>query len=177
VTHSDTSKAIFFDRDGVVNRRIKGGYVRNWSEFELLPEVGRVVAEVQRRGYKAIVITNQRGVGTGIMTEADLQKIHDELQALLREAHSAHFDDILYCTDASDTSERRKPSPAMLFEAAERWNIDLAQSWMVGDSPSDIEAGRRAGTRTAFLVTEFTDGVPESATVVLQSLPELLNFI
>lgn len=176
MSNQERTKAIFFDRDGVVNRRIAGGYVRNWSEFELLPEVGRVVAEAKRRGYKAIIITNQRGVGTGIMTEADLVKIHAELQQLLRTTHEADFDDILYCTDASDDSERRKPSPAMLLEAADRWNIDLTNSWMVGDSPSDVEAGMRAGTHTAFLVTEFTKGIP-AATTVLHSLPELLNFI
>jgi D-glycero-D-manno-heptose 1,7-bisphosphate phosphatase len=170
------TKAIFFDRDGVINRRIKGGYVRSWSEFELLPEVGSVVAEVRRRGYKAIIITNQRGVGTGHMTETDLQRIHDELQRLLAEVHEAQFDDILYCTDRSDDSPRRKPSPAMLLEAAERWNIDLSESWMVGDSASDVEAGKRAGTHTAYLVTEFTDRIPAD-TQVLHSLTELLKFV
>ena len=170
------TKAIFFDRDGVVNRRIKGGYVRNWSEFELLPDVGPVVAEVKRRGYKAIIITNQRGVGTGVMTESDLTEIHDELQKLLDESHRARFDDILFCTDASRDSARRKPSPAMLLEAAERWNIDLSASWMVGDSESDVVAGERAGTRTAYLITEHTERIPD-ATVVLHRLSELLDFV
>lgn len=170
------TKAIFFDRDGVINRRIKGGYVRSWSQFELMPEVGPVVAEVKRRGYKAIIITNQRGVGTGLMTESDLQQIHDELQRLLAEVHEAQFDDILYCTDSSDDSLRRKPSPAMLIEAAEKWNIDLSQSWMVGDSASDVEAGKRAGTQTAYLVTEFSEAIPD-ATRVLHSLTDLLQFV
>jgi histidinol-phosphate phosphatase family protein len=173
---SHITKAIFFDRDGVINRRIKGGYVRSWSEFELLPEVGEVVAEVKRRGFKAIIITNQRGVGTGVMTEEDLSQIHTELQKLMKESHEAHFDDILYCTDASDASERRKPSPAMLLEAAERWSIDLSASWMVGDSASDVLAGERAGTRTAYLVTEHTEKIPP-ATVVLERLSDLLNFV
>src|SRR5437868_4837739 len=73
-------KAIFFDRDGVINARILGGYVRHWNEFELLPGVVETLREIKRRGYLAIIITNQRGVGMGIMSEADLQAVHEELQ-------------------------------------------------------------------------------------------------
>jgi D-glycero-D-manno-heptose 1,7-bisphosphate phosphatase len=173
---SESNKAIFFDRDGIVNRRIKGGYVRTWSEFELLPGVGEVLAEVKRRGYKAIIVTNQRGVGIGLMSEQDLHSIHEELQKNLLRIHDVEFDDVIYCADASDDSPRRKPSPTMLLEAAERWDIDLSGSWMVGDSASDIEAGRRAGTRTAYVVTEFTDRIPE-ADRVLTNIRELLDFV
>ncbi len=165
------NKAIFFDRDGVINSRIKGGYVRSWEEFDFHEEAGRLLQEVKRDGYLAIIITNQRGVGRGLMTEADLQTIHQNLQTLLSEQFGAMFDDIYYCTDAEDSSTRRKPAPTMLIEAAEKWEIDLSQSWMIGDSASDIEAGRRAGTKTAYLVTIHSEKTPD-ADLVLHNLSD-----
>jgi histidinol-phosphate phosphatase family protein len=170
------SRAIFFDRDGVINARIKGGYVRHWGEFSLSPDVADVLREVKQRGYKAIIVTNQRGVGLGLMSETDLQTLHSELQNTLQQQAGVQFDDIIYCTDTADTSSRRKPSPAMLLEAAERWNLDLANSWMIGDSMSDIEAGRRAGTMTAYLITVHSEEIPK-ATKILHSLREILKYL
>lgn len=172
----EKNRAVFFDRDGVINERIYGGYVRNWSEFHFLEDVGKVLQEVKRLGYKAIIITNQRGVGKGLMTEGDLHAIHDQLQEFVQENFETTFDDILFCADLEDNSPRRKPSPAMLQEAAEKWNIDLSNSWMVGDSSSDIEAGKRAGTHTAYLVTKHTKEIPP-AEKVLHSITELLAFL
>lgn len=172
----EKTKAVFFDRDGVINERILGGYVRNWEEFNLLEEVGNVLRTVRERGYLAIIITNQRGVGKGLMTEGDLHAIHDKLQESIKENFDTNFDDILFCTDTDNSSHRRKPSPGMLLEAAEKWNIDLGNSWMIGDSPSDVEAGKRAGTRTAFLLTKHTKEIP-AADHVLERLPQLLELI
>lgn len=171
------NKAIFFDRDGVINRRIYGGYVRNWDEFELLDGVAEVVSKVKELGYLAIVITNQRGVGKGLMTEADLQLLHSKLQDQLHGSHKVKFDDVYYCTDLDDNSERRKPSPVMLQEAAEKWDIDLAQSWMIGDSQSDVESGKRAGTKTAYVVTEHTRELPQDADAILHKITDLLPLI
>jgi D-glycero-D-manno-heptose 1,7-bisphosphate phosphatase len=176
-------RAIFFDRDGVINARILGGYVRHWNEFELLPDVIETLREVKRRGYLAIIITNQRGVGMGMMSEPDLHAIHEELQRAMEREAGVRFDDIFFCTDADKSSTRRKPSPAMLLEAAEKWNIDLANSWMIGDSMSDIEAGTRAGTKTAYLVTQHSahdrssaEEIPK-ATKIIHRLEEVLVFI
>jgi D-glycero-D-manno-heptose 1,7-bisphosphate phosphatase len=135
-----------------------------------------VLREIKQRGYLAIIITNQRGVGLGLMTEQELHAIHAALQSkMLREA-GVQFDDIIFCTDADKTSLRRKPSPAMLLEAAEKWNIDLANSWMIGDSMSDIEAGQRAGTKTAYLVTPHSEEIPKATKVILK-LIDLLQFV
>jgi D-glycero-D-manno-heptose 1,7-bisphosphate phosphatase len=169
-------RAIFFDRDGVINARILGGYVRHWNEFELLPGVIETLREVKRRGYLAIIITNQRGVGMGIMSEAQLHAVHEEMQRAMEREAGVKFDDIFFCTDADKSSTRRKPSPAMLLEAAEKWNIDLANSWMIGDSMSDIEAGTRAGTKTAFLVTQHSEEIP-TATKIIHRLEEILSFL
>lgn len=166
-------KAIFFDRDGVINRRIFGGYVRNWDEFELLEEVAQTVKAVKDRGYLAIVITNQQGVGKGVMSEDALLHLHEQLQGRMHELAKVKFDDIYYSTELKEGSTRRKPSPAMLQEAAEKWNIDLASSWIIGDSVSDVEAGKRAGTRTAFLITEHTESIPQ-ADLVLKHIRDLL---
>ncbi|HWF44006.1 MAG TPA: HAD family hydrolase [Candidatus Kapabacteria bacterium] len=171
-----TNRAVFFDRDGVVNARIVGGYVRHWREFALNPDVAAVLKAIKQRGYKAIIITNQRGVGLGLMSEADLHSIHEELQATLFQSAGIRFDDIIYCTDTDDSSLRRKPSPAMLLEAADKWDLDLANSWMIGDSMSDMEAGSRAGTKTAYLVTPHSEEIPK-ATKILHTLPDILKFL
>jgi D-glycero-D-manno-heptose 1,7-bisphosphate phosphatase len=173
---STTRRAIFFDRDGVINARILGGYVRHWNEFELQPGVVETLREVKQRGYLAIIITNQRGVGLGIMTETELHAVHEELQRVMESHAGVRFDDIIFCTDTNASSSRRKPSPAMIFEAAEKWSIDLKNSWMIGDSMSDIEAGQRAGTKTAYLVTQHSEEIPK-ATKILHTLTELLLYI
>jgi D-glycero-D-manno-heptose 1,7-bisphosphate phosphatase len=170
------TRAIFFDRDGVINARILGGYVRHWNEFELLSGVIETLREVKRRGYLAIIVTNQRGVGLGIMTEGDLHAVHEELQRAMEAAAGVRFDDIIFCTDLDNALGRRKPSPAMLLEAAEKWNIDLAESWMIGDSMSDIEAGQRAGTKTAYLITKHSEEIPR-ATKIIHRLTDLLTYI
>jgi D-glycero-D-manno-heptose 1,7-bisphosphate phosphatase len=167
------NKAIFFDRDGVINRRIYGGYVKTWDEFELLEEVAQTVKAVKERGYLAIVITNQQGVGKGVLSEDALLHLHEQLQGRMHELAKVKFDDIYYSTELKEGATRRKPSPAMLIEAAEKWNIDLAQSWMVGDSASDAEAGKNAGTRTAFLITEHTEAIPQ-ADIVLEHIRDIL---
>jgi D-glycero-D-manno-heptose 1,7-bisphosphate phosphatase len=177
------SRAIFFDRDGVVNARIIGGYVRHWNEFELLPGVADVLREIKGRGYLAIIVTNQRGVGMGLMSEADLHSVHNQLQEEMLRLAGCPFDDIIFATDVDDTSGRRKPAPTMLIEASEKWNIDLSQSWMIGDSMSDIEAGQRAGTMTAYLITQHSEEIPKATTddgssvKIVHELKEILRFI
>jgi len=164
------TKAVFFDRDGVVNKRIVGGYVTKWDEFEWLPGIAEVLRKIKELGYLTIIITNQRGVGIGKMTEADLTSIHATLQ---EELGDVQFDDIISCTDATNDSLRRKPSPEMFFEAARKYDIDLSQSWMIGDSPTDIEAGNRAGTKTAFLLNDH-EHPPEDATITINNVNDII---
>jgi D-glycero-D-manno-heptose 1,7-bisphosphate phosphatase len=175
-TTGNTAKAVFFDRDGVINRRIFGGYVTKWEEFELLDEVAQTVKAVKDLGYIAIVITNQQGIGKGLMTEEQLHELHEMMQDKLHELEQVRFDDIYYCGDLKEGSTRRKPSPTMLLEAAEKWNIDLTQSWMIGDSASDIEAGHAAGTHTAYLVTEHTRELPQ-ADHILHKISDLVPLL
>ena len=140
--------AVFFDRDGVINRRIVGGYVRRPAEFELLPGFAELLELVRSHNCLAIVITNQQGVGKQLMSLADLTRVHAHLQSLPALSAPA-FDGFYSCTSlASTPNNARKPSPHMLQLALRRWNIDPAASWMIGDSATDIEAGRAAGLRT-----------------------------
>ncbi len=146
---SQPMKALFIDRDGVINKRRMADYVKRTEEFEFLPEIFEVLPLIHAAGYLAIVITNQRGIGRGLMSEADLEEIHRSMQHQLHERTGHGFDAIYHCPhDHADSCACRKPLPGMILQAASRFDIDLASSWMIGDSESDIDAGIAAGCRT-----------------------------
>ncbi len=134
-------RAIFLDRDGVINKKING-YVKEKKEFNILPNVRRALILFKHMGYKIIIITNQQGIGKGIMTEEDLKKIHDYMLKKLPE-----IDDIFYCPDL-EGGKCRKPNPYMILKAAEKHNINLKESFMIGDEKKDIIAGKKAGCKT-----------------------------
>ncbi|XRO77813.1 D-glycero-alpha-D-manno-heptose-1,7-bisphosphate 7-phosphatase [Methanocaldococcus sp. 10A] len=137
------NKAIFLDRDGVINKRLIGDYVKRIDEFELLPKVREALIEFKKMDYLLIVVTNQQGIAKGIMTEEDLKVIHDYMLKLLPE-----IDDIFYCPHLEGTCNCRKPRNSMLLKAKEKWNIDFKKSWMIGDSESDIICGKSVGCKT-----------------------------
>lgn len=149
-------RCIFFDRDGIVNQHPGPGYVERWEDFHLLPEFVESLRLISRKGYAAVVVSNQRGVALGIMTAAVVDDMHRRLRAVLKEQHGLELLDILYCPHDRNQCECRKPKPGMILEAARRHNIDLAQSWMIGDSVKDVEAGKAAGCRTTVLVNATT---------------------
>lgn len=173
-------KTFFFDRDGIVNTRIMGGYVRDVSDFEFLPDFFPFFRFVKETGFLAVLVTNQQGIGKDLMTEQDLHDIHAFMQEQLFIKTGFAFDDIYFagelnmirrkdcCGDLTATM-RRKPSPAMLLEAAEKWHIDLKNSWMIGDSISDAEAGRSAGVQT-ILVGQFHPDDTHAANYLYPSL-------
>ena len=151
-------KALFLDRDGVVNKRIVGGYVTRWGLFEMLPGIIPFLQEASSEGYMTVLVTNQRGIARGLMTEGDLQLIHDRMNRELRESGGVEFDAIYYCPHGIDEGcDCRKPRPGMILRAAVDLNIELADSWMIGDSPSDIEAGKNGGVRTILVSDDCTD--------------------
>ncbi len=148
---------VFFDRDGIVNRSPGPGYVERVEDFHLFPEFVEALRVAREKGYESVVVTNQKGVGKGVMTQATLDDIHAALVIQL-----AHFDlsllDIVSCVAIEDHHPNRKPNPGMLLDAARKHHLDLARSWMIGDHERDVQAGRRAGCRTLFV------GPPEKAT-------------
>ncbi len=114
------NKAIFFDRDGIVNYRPVGDYVKSPQEFRFLPDFLEFFVFIKKNNYLAIVITNQQGIGKGLMTDEDLSIIHLKMQEDLFNITGYNFDDIYYCPDLALTpSQRRKPNPGMILEAVE----------------------------------------------------------
>lgn len=156
-------KAIFLDRDGTINKYV--GFLRDINDFELLPGVAEAIRKINASGYLAIVVTNQPVIARGEVTFYQLQEIHNKMETLLGQ-EGAYLDAIYFCPHHPDKGFEgevpelkidcncRKPKPGMLLKAAEDFNIDLNQSWMVGDGKNDIEAGKNAGCHTALIGTE-----------------------
>jgi histidinol-phosphate phosphatase family protein len=149
-------RAVFLDRDGVVNRKPpEGDYIKRWSEFEFLPNVKAAIKKLNKEGFLIIVASNQRGIAKGFMTEDDLEEIHLRMKEELKKA-GAVIDGIYYCPhDIEEHCGCRKPEPGLLLRAAREHDIDLDGSWMIGDGESDIEAGKRAGCKTILV------GIPQ----------------
>jgi histidinol-phosphate phosphatase family protein len=168
-------RAVFLDRDGVVNRKAREGeYVTRWEEMQILPGVPEAIARLNRADYRVIVVSNQRCVAKRLITAADLDTLHVRMCEALGNA-GAIVDAVYYCPHEAQTGCRcRKPQPGMLLDAAREHDIDLRASWMIGDSEIDVEAGRNAGCRTVRLVSgkERVDG---TADVVASSLLEAIQ--
>jgi len=143
---------VFLDRDGVINRKLaEGRYVTRWEEFELLPGVAGAIAALNRSGRKVIVVTNQRGVALGRMTQAEVESIHDRLRRELVQ-QTASLDAIYYCPHDRDACECRKPRTGMIQAAFRDFpGAGPENSILIGDSRSDMECGRAAGIATIFI--------------------------
>ena len=158
---SQKQKAIFLDRDGVINKHI--GFLRRVDEFELIHGVTEAVKAINKSGYLAIVVTNQPVIARGECTWEELQQIHDKMETLLGK-EGAFVDAIYVCPHHKDKGfegERpeykfdcdcRKPKSGLFLQAAQDFNIDLSQSYMIGDNSSDVEAGQNAGCRDSYLI-------------------------
>ncbi|MGK9253559.1 D-glycero-alpha-D-manno-heptose-1,7-bisphosphate 7-phosphatase [Paenibacillus humicus] len=145
-----SAKAVFLDRDGVVNEMNTGRVrqVNGPDDVHLLPGTAEAIRGLAEAGYRVYVVTNQGGVGLGYMSLADLEAVHERLEELLAEK-GARLDGIAFCPHKPDYGcACRKPQPGMLLELAKRHRLSLSESYMIGDRESDIAAGRAAGTRT-----------------------------
>lgn len=143
-----STPALFLDRDGVINKRSKG-YINKPEDFELCDGIVDVVRAYTQRRHVVIVVTNQLGVSLGHLSEDDLQAIHAKMVGQFALA-GITIAAVYACRDASPT--HRKPAPGMILDAARHWDIDLAASTLIGDSYSDIEAGKAAGVGTNILI-------------------------
>ncbi len=155
---SSSRPAVFLDRDGTLNREVD--YLRDPDQLELLRGVPAALGQLAEQGYALIVVTNQSGIARGYFSEADLARIHARLRDLLVE-HGVRLDHVAYCPHHPTVGlpgylracECRKPAPGMLLDSARRLGLDLARSWMIGDSARDLEAGEAAGTRSVLVRT------------------------
>lgn len=136
----------FLDRDGVINEKIEGDYVRQWEDFRFLPNVADWIKLLNSLDILTIVVTNQRGVALGLMTEQDLDGIHERMVTELARA-GARIDDVFACPHAAGSCDCRKPKPGLVYRARNKWDIDLSRSIMIGDSDSDAELAAVCGLR------------------------------
>lgn len=145
---------LFLDRDGTINKLLPGDYIRTWDAFEFLPGVLDIFPKLAERFNYIIIVTNQRGVGKGFMSEEDLLRIHRNMMAEIQ-SHGGRIDHIYYCTALDETNPFRKPNPGMALQAQTDFpDIDFSRSIMVGDSPSDEYFARNAGIQTCIMDTD-----------------------
>lgn len=148
----DRSWTLFLDRDGVINKRLIDDYVKNIREFEFLPGVQEALAEFAKVFGRIFVVTNQRGIARGLMTEHDLHLVNEYMLAELQKA-GGRIDKVYYCPhDRDENCGCRKPAIGMALKAKQDYpEIDFSKAIMIGDSPSDIEFGENAGMRTIYV--------------------------
>ena len=142
------SKVILLDRDGVINRKAAAGdYVKDWGEFEFLPGAIEAIRLLTQNGYDIYIITNQRGIARGMMSEHDLEVIHTRMKEELKK-NGATIKQIYYCPHSDeDNCDCRKPKPGLLLRAANEHDFDLTKVVFIGDDQPDIEAGNAAGCK------------------------------
>lgn len=144
--HFDKSWTLFLDRDGVINHRIPGAYVRNWEEFEFMENVPEAIAVLSKIFGRIVVVTNQQGIGKGLMTAEQLVTLHDTMYRKVMDA-KGRIDAVYFCPKlASENPICRKPEAGMAYQAQRNFpEINFKKSVMVGDSLSDMGFGSKVG--------------------------------
>jgi D-glycero-D-manno-heptose 1,7-bisphosphate phosphatase len=181
----DLRRAVFLDRDGTINE--ERNYLHRVEDFAFIPGVPQAIARLNRAGYLVVVVTNQSGVARGYFDLADVQVLHAHVQRQLAKAW-ARVDGFYICPHHPEEGREpwrrrcdcRKGAPGLLLQAAESLRIDLARSFMVGDKPADIEAGRRAGCMPLLVLTGYGRRTAQSldpAVARFASLVEAVDFI
>lgn len=173
------TKAAFLDRDGVINT--DHGYVYRWDQFEFMPGVEDALLGLQQRGYKLVIVTNQSGIARGYFGETELAALNERLTQHLA-AKGIHLAGIYHCPHHPDEGladlkvhcDCRKPAPGLILRAARDLDLDIAASLLIGDKPSDIEAGQRAGVGQLFQVT---NAQPLTGAQPVESLPAMLPLL
>ena len=147
------SWTLFLDRDGVINHDKDNDYIRDWNEFRFYDTTLEAIAILSKHFERIVVTTNQKGVGKGLMSLADLTNIHSNMLSAI-EKTGGKIDKVYYCADLADDSPNRKPNPGMAYQAKRDFEeIDLLKSIIVGNRISDMGFGRNAGMYTVFLAT------------------------
>ncbi|MBN8838564.1 MAG: HAD family hydrolase [Sphingobacteriia bacterium] len=149
----DKTWTLFIDRDGVINHEKKEDYILNWNEFVFYDGVKEAMKTLNPLFNRIVMVTNQKGVGRGLMSLNDLENIHVNMLSEI-EATGGRVDHIFFCSDINNDSPNRKPNPGMALQAKEKYpEIDFSKSIMVGNKISDMEFGRNAGIHTVFVAT------------------------
>ena len=151
------NKAVFLDRDGVINR--DDGYVYQWEKFVFLEGVIQALKNIQSKNYLIFIVTNQSGIARGYYQEMDVKKLHRQLKNFLS-IHGINITGIRFCPHHPDGSisqysfdcDCRKPKPGMLIELGDMFEVDFLNSYMIGDKQSDVSAGKLAGIKNSYLL-------------------------
>lgn len=172
----DESWTLFLDRDGVINRRLMGDYVKRLEEFEILPGVLDAIKIFSKKFGRIVVVTNQQGIGKGLMTTEDLKLVHHHFQQKVNES-GGRIDAFYHAPNlAAENSELRKPNIGMAHLAkADFPEIDFSKSIMVGDSISDMEFGKSAGMKCVFISEEKEVEIADLCINKLADLPGYLS--
>jgi histidinol-phosphate phosphatase family protein len=146
------TSAIFLDRDGVINVH-RTGYVKSWQDFKFLPRVLTAFRRLDEMPYAVIVVSNQSVVGRGLATKHVVDGIHHRMMKEIR-SNGGRIDEVVYCPHRPEEHcTCRKPSPEMLLQVSSENNLDIASSFFIGDSPSDVEAAVAAGCTPVLVLT------------------------
>lgn len=159
-------KAVFLDRDGVISEDIDG--TSKIEDIRIIDKVPEAIKNLKEKGFKLFVITNQPIVSRGIITEQELQAIHNEMKSIIKDKTKAEIDDFFYCPHHPNSTIKqygvvcncRKPSPGMILNAAKKHNINLQESWVIGDQIVDIAAGKSAGCKTIMVASPKNNYMP-----------------
>lgn len=142
-------RAVFLDRDGTIIEDV--GYLSDPSDIRFMPASASSLVSLNAAGFKLIVVSNQSGIGRGLITHEQFDRVNSEFQRQLRDM-GVRIDATYYCPHApSDGCTCRKPLPGMILQSASELDVELAGSWVIGDQIRDVEAGQRAGCLTALL--------------------------
>ena len=177
----DPSWSLFLDRDGVINDRIPGDYVKIWDEFRFLPGVLESLSVLSVFFHRIFIVTNQAGIEKQVLTHDDLARIHDQMMEYIQ-YHGGRIDEIYYCPYTSALDPLcRKPNPGMALQAKRDFpEIEFKRSIMVGDSDSDITFGNNLGMKTILVgnkadnLFNYPNSIPDSR---LDSLSDVANYI
>lgn len=155
------NKAVFIDRDGVINNDEGHYYIYRVEDFKINTDIVAGFRMLQEAGFKLIIVTNQGGVAKGEYTEDAIQTVHNHLQEVMQK-HKVSIDAIYYCPhhDSVSPCDCRKPKPGMILRALEEHEIDPEQSFLIGDSKRDIEAGEAAGLKACFKIAANSSILP-----------------
>lgn len=148
------SFSLYLDRDGVINKKKENDYIKEWSEFKFTEGALIAISILSKIFNKIIIVTNQRGIGKGVMSENDLNEIHKKMIKKI-ESHNGRIDGIYFCADLEDNSYCRKPNPGMAYDSKKDfYDINFNKSFMVGDQFSDVEFGHRLGMKTVLITSK-----------------------
>lgn len=166
-------RAVFFDRDGTLMEEVE--YCGDPAKVRMLPGVPEALRKLKQAGFLAIVITNQAGIGRGLFTEAQYRAVEAEF---LKQVGTGLIDATYFCPDHPGTpSQRRKPNPGMVLEAALDYAINLPESYFIGDKIIDVECGRRAGTRTIQVLTGYGATQTSDADFLARDVLDAVSFV